>query len=55
MARIKKLMTIMDSMSDGELDNRDGAKLFSKQQTRVVRVAQGTTKLLGFQNGDYNW
>jgi signal recognition particle subunit SRP54 len=42
MARIKRLMTMMDSMSDGELDNRDGAKLFSKQQTRVVRVAQGS-------------
>ncbi len=24
-----------------ELDNRDGAKLFSKQQGRIVRVAQG--------------
>lgn len=42
MARIKKLMTMMDSMSDGELDNRDGAKLFSKQPTRAVRVAQGS-------------
>ncbi|KAL1398761.1 hypothetical protein pipiens_008706 [Culex pipiens pipiens] len=42
MARIKRLMTMMDSMSDGELDNKDGAKLFSKQPTRVVRVAQGS-------------
>lgn len=41
MARLKKLMTIMDSMNDGELDNRDGAKLFSKQPGRVARVAQG--------------
>ncbi|XP_014249055.1 signal recognition particle 54 kDa protein [Cimex lectularius] len=41
MARLKKLMTIMDSMNDGELDGRDGAKLFSKQQGRVTRVAQG--------------
>ncbi|XP_068086030.1 signal recognition particle subunit SRP54 [Anabrus simplex] len=41
MARLKRLMTIMDSMNDGELDNRDGAKLFSKQSGRVVRVAQG--------------
>lgn len=40
-ARLKRLMTIMDSMNDGELDNRDGAKLFSKQNGRVVRVAQG--------------
>lgn len=42
MARIKRLMTMMDSMSDGELDNKDGAKLFSKQPTRVTRVAQGS-------------
>ncbi|XP_034253397.1 signal recognition particle 54 kDa protein [Thrips palmi] len=41
MARLKRLMTIMDSMNDKELDNRDGAKLFSKQQGRVTRVAQG--------------
>lgn len=40
--RLKKLMTIMDSMNDGELDSRDGAKLFSKQPTRVIRVAQGS-------------
>ncbi|CAO1298935.1 unnamed protein product [Diamesa serratosioi] len=42
MARIKKLMTMMDSMADSELDNRDGAKLFSKQATRTVRVARGS-------------
>lgn len=42
MARIKRLMTMMDSMSDGELDNRDGAKLFSKQNSRAIRVAQGS-------------
>ncbi|GLH03941.1 Signal recognition particle 54 kDa protein [Gryllus bimaculatus] len=41
MARLKRLMTIMDSMNDGELDNRDGAKLFTKQGGRVTRVAQG--------------
>lgn len=41
MARLKRLMTIMDSMNDGELDNRDGAKLFSKQTGRITRVAQG--------------
>ncbi|KAJ8919742.1 hypothetical protein NQ315_006271 [Exocentrus adspersus] len=41
MARLKRLMTVMDSMNDGELDNRDGAKLFTKQPGRVVRVAQG--------------
>ncbi|XP_064485014.1 signal recognition particle subunit SRP54 [Ornithodoros turicata] len=47
MARLKKLMTIMDSMNDNELDSREGAKLFSRQPTRVTRVARGagvTTK-----------
>ncbi|XP_059350241.1 LOW QUALITY PROTEIN: signal recognition particle subunit SRP54-like [Daphnia carinata] len=42
MARLKKLMTIMDSMNDSELDNQDGAKLFSKQPTRMARVARGS-------------
>jgi len=28
-------------MNDGELDNQDGAKLFSKQPGRVTRVARG--------------
>lgn len=41
MARLKRLMTIMDSMNDGELDHRDGAKLFSKQTGRITRVAYG--------------
>ncbi|GBP24288.1 Signal recognition particle 54 kDa protein [Eumeta japonica] len=41
MAKLKRLMTIMDSMNEGELDHRDGAKLFSKQPSRVTRVAQG--------------
>ncbi|XP_074594317.1 signal recognition particle 54k [Brevipalpus obovatus] len=41
MARLKRLMTIMDSMSDSELDHKEGAKLFSKQPTRVPRVARG--------------
>ncbi|KAL4091647.1 hypothetical protein QTP88_026305 [Uroleucon formosanum] len=41
MARLKKLMTIMDSMNDGELDHRDGAKLFTKQPGRIIRVSQG--------------
>lgn len=41
-ARLKRLMTIMDSMNDYELDNRDGPKLFSKQQGRCIRVAQGS-------------
>lgn len=42
MARLKRLMTIMDSMNDAELDSRDGAKLFSKQPGRVVRLARGS-------------
>lgn len=42
MARLKRLMTIMDSMNDGELDSRDGTKLFSKQPGRVIRVARGS-------------
>lgn len=42
MSRLKRMMTIMDSMSDSELDSREGAKLFSKQPTRIVRVARGS-------------
>lgn len=42
MARLKRLMTIMDSMNDAELDNRDGAKLFSKQPGRITRLAHGS-------------
>lgn len=42
MSRLKRMMTIMDSMSDSELDSKEGSKLFSKQPTRVARVAQGT-------------
>ncbi|XP_038074759.1 signal recognition particle 54 kDa protein-like [Patiria miniata] len=41
MARLKKLMTIMDSMNDEELDSREGAKLFMRTQGRVHRVARG--------------
>ncbi|KAF2364477.1 Signal recognition particle SRP54 subunit [Trinorchestia longiramus] len=41
MARLKRLMTMMDSMSDQELDSLDGQKLFSKQPSRISRVAQG--------------
>lgn len=41
MARLKKLMTMMDSMNDQELDHREGAKLFSRQTGRVTRVARG--------------
>lgn len=41
-SRLKRLMTIMDSMSDSELDSKEGAKLFSKQPSRLARVAQGS-------------
>merc|ERR1719166_739450 len=40
-AKLKKLMTIMDSMNDRELDDADGAKKFSKEPNRVKRVAYG--------------
>jgi len=42
MARLKRLMTIMDSMNDHELDHPQGAKLFGKQPGRTVRVARGS-------------
>ncbi|XP_013773560.2 signal recognition particle 54 kDa protein-like [Limulus polyphemus] len=42
MARLKKLMTIMDSMNDQELDHREGARLFTRQSGRVIRVARGS-------------
>lgn len=40
--RLKRLMTIMDSMNDAELDNKDGAKLFTKQPGRITRIARGS-------------
>lgn len=40
--RLKKLMTIMDSMSDGELDHPKASELFTKEPGRVVRVARGS-------------
>jgi len=42
MKRLKKLMTIMDSMNDKELDDTDAAKTFTKQPSRVTRVACGS-------------
>ncbi|KAI8788316.1 signal recognition particle 54 kDa protein [Biomphalaria glabrata] len=41
MARLKKLMTIMDSMNDQELDSLEGEKLFSRCPGRATRVARG--------------
>ena len=34
-------MTMMDSMNEGELDSKDGAKLFSREPKRISRIAQG--------------
>lgn len=42
MKRLKKLMTIMDSMNDKELDDVEATKTFQKQPTRVSRVARGS-------------
>ncbi|EUB59451.1 Signal recognition particle protein [Echinococcus granulosus] len=39
--RLKRLMTIMDSMNDHELDSDDGARLFNRQPGRIQRVARG--------------
>ncbi|CAF0813666.1 unnamed protein product [Adineta ricciae] len=40
-ARLRKMMCIMDSMNDNELDHLDGAKLFKTQPGRCARVARG--------------
>ena len=42
MARLKKLMTMMDSMNDTELDHKEGNKLFKQEPRRVTRIAQGS-------------
>ncbi|KAF5398698.1 Signal recognition particle 54 kDa protein [Paragonimus heterotremus] len=39
--RLKRLMTIMDSMNDYELDSDEGARLFNRQPGRTLRVARG--------------
>lgn len=41
MARLKRLMTMMDSMNDTELDHKEGSKLFKQEPRRITRVAQG--------------
>lgn len=40
--RLKRLMTIMDSMADSELDHPKAGDLFSKEPNRVTRVAHGS-------------
>ncbi|XP_077995815.1 signal recognition particle subunit SRP54-like [Glandiceps talaboti] len=42
MARLKRLMTMMDSMNDEELDSKEGSKLFTRNPGRVHRVAKGS-------------
>ena len=39
--RLKRLMTIMDSMNDVELDNENVNKTFTKEPSRIRRIAQG--------------
>ena len=42
--RLRKLMTIMDSMADDELDSSEGHKLFKNNeegQARIMRVSRG--------------
>ena len=46
-SRLKKLMTIMDSMADGELDHPKANDLFSKEGTRLGRVARGSGTSIG--------
>merc|ERR1719213_46225 len=41
MKRLKRLMTIMDSMNDKELDDMEASKTLTKQPSRVTRVACG--------------
>ncbi|KAF1570553.1 UNVERIFIED_CONTAM: Signal recognition particle 54 kDa protein, partial [Eudyptes robustus] len=40
--RLKRLMTIMDSMADSELDHPKANDIFTKEPTRVTRVARGS-------------
>ncbi|KAI6175516.1 Signal recognition particle 54 kDa protein [Aphelenchoides bicaudatus] len=41
-ARLKRLMTIMDSMSDSELDHSKANDIFNKEPNRIARVARGS-------------
>ncbi|CAJ0603562.1 unnamed protein product [Cylicocyclus nassatus] len=40
--RLRKLMTLMDSMSATELDHPKASELFSKEPRRVIRSARGS-------------
>jgi len=41
-ARLKRLMTIMDSMADNELDHPKANDIFTREPSRVARVARGS-------------
>jgi len=41
-ARLKRLMTIMDSMADNELDHPKANDIFTKEPSRIARVARGS-------------
>ncbi|GMT20254.1 hypothetical protein PFISCL1PPCAC_11551, partial [Pristionchus fissidentatus] len=41
-SKLKRCMTIMDSMSEAELDHDKPTQLFTKEPTRVLRVARGS-------------
>jgi len=47
MKRLKRLMTMMDSMNDHELDSLKATELFQKQPGRIVRVARGSGTSIG--------
>lgn len=47
MKRLKRLMTMMDSMTDRELDSLKATELFQKQSGRVTRVARGSGTSVG--------
>ncbi|KAI6181118.1 Signal recognition particle 54 kDa protein [Aphelenchoides besseyi] len=44
--RLKRLMTIMDSMCDKELDHPKANDLFTKEPSRITRVARGSGTML---------
>lgn len=46
-ARLKRLMTMMDSMNDHELDSLKANDLFTKQPGRIQRVARGSGTSVG--------
>ncbi|VDP10025.1 unnamed protein product [Soboliphyme baturini] len=47
MKRLKRLMTMMDSMNDHELDSLKAHDLFQRQPGRIARVAHGSGTSIG--------